>query len=139
MTSKLRRSCCATQGLASAANKSGRIAAEGRVALIVGADAAVIIEVNCETDFVAKDDNFKNFVSRAAEIGLAQKPADLEKLMALEVSDSVTLEDARRDLVAKIWRKYYRASIRAHAAARAGRKLYSRGKNWRPGRCRGWR
>jgi len=90
------------RGQASAAKKSGRIAAEGRVALIVGADVAVIIEVNCETDFVAKDDNFKNFVGRAAELALMHKPADIEKLMALEVTDSVTLEDTRRDLVAKI-------------------------------------
>jgi elongation factor Ts len=90
------------RGQASAAKKSGRIAAEGRVVLIAGADAAVIVEVNCETDFVAKDDNFRGFAGQIAELALAHKPADLDELMALEVADSVTLEDARRDLVAKI-------------------------------------
>jgi len=91
-------------GQASAAKKAGRIAAEGRVELIVGDGVAVIVEVNCETDFVAKDENFLAFTREAAELILAHQPTDVDALMALEV-DGDAFEVKRNALVAKIGEK----------------------------------
>ena len=91
-------------GQASAEKKAGRIAAEGRIELAVGTDAAVIVEVNCETDFVAKDENFLAFAHEAAALVLANRPADVDALMALEV-DGNTFESRRNALVAKIGEK----------------------------------
>ena len=89
-------------GQASAIKKSGRIAAEGRIALATSKAAAVIVEVNCETDFVAKDDNFLGFVSQVANMALQHSPADLDTLMALQLPSGESLEEARNTLVAKI-------------------------------------
>jgi elongation factor Ts len=89
------------RGQASAARKSGRIAAEGRIVLVVNDEAAVIIEVNCETDFVAIDENFIAFANQAADLVLAEAPSDVAALMALTIN-GVSLEEARGALVAKI-------------------------------------
>jgi elongation factor Ts len=93
-----------TRGQAKAEKKAGRIAAEGQILMAVGPkdDVTVILEVNCETDFVAKDENFQRFARAAAELAAARQPASVEALMALNLPDGQTLEDARRDLVAKI-------------------------------------
>ena len=71
------------RGIAKAAKKSGRIAAEGLVAAYVTADKKVgaIVEVNAETDFVAKNEEFVNFVNDIAEIVATNAPADLEALL----------------------------------------------------------
>lgn len=90
------------RGQASAAKKASRIAAEGRIELAVGDGVAVAVEVNCESDFVGKDENFRRFAGQVAKLALERRPDDLDALMALELSDGMTLEDARRDLVAKI-------------------------------------
>jgi elongation factor Ts len=90
------------RGQASAAKKASRIAAEGRIELAVGDGVAVAVEVNCESDFVGKDENFRRFARQVAKLALERRPDDLDALMALELSDGMTLEDARRDLVAKI-------------------------------------
>ena len=89
-------------GQASAGKKSGRIAAEGRIVIAVGDDSAVIVEVNCETDFVAKDDNFLNFGTQVADLALQNSPADVDALMALPLASGDSLEDLRKALVAKI-------------------------------------
>jgi elongation factor Ts len=89
------------KGQASAEKKAGRVAAEGRVELAVGNDVAVIVEVNCETDFVAKDENFLGFARKAAELALAHRPPDVAALMALDV-DGEAFEARRNALVAKI-------------------------------------
>jgi len=89
-------------GQASASKKSGRIAAEGRIALATSDAAAVIVEVNCETDFVAKDDNFLGFASQVADMALQHSPADLGTLMALQLPSGGSLEGVRNTLVAKI-------------------------------------
>ncbi len=78
------------QGLAKVAKKAGRIAAEG-VAYAVAADdnsAGVVIEVNAETDFVAKNDSFMDFVKTCAATVLKQNPADVEALLALKAEGS---------------------------------------------------
>lgn len=92
------------KGQASAEKKSGRIAAEGRIELAIAADAAAIVEVNCETDFVAKDESFLAFARQTAGLVLADRPDDVSALMALDC-DGETLEARRNALVAKIGEK----------------------------------
>jgi elongation factor Ts len=93
-----------TRGQAKAEKKAGRIAAEGQIltAASPGGDVTAIIEVNCETDFVAKDDNFQRFARAAADLAAREQPATVEQLMVLRLPEGKPLEDARRDLVAKI-------------------------------------
>ena len=91
------------QGLAKADKKSARIAAEGVVVIERSADgrAAAMVEVNCETDFVAREQDFATFSSAVAARALSVRPASLEAL--LEASLGVETVDARRRaLVAKI-------------------------------------
>lgn len=72
------------RGLAAAQKKAGRIAAEGVVAAIVnGAGTGAVVEVNSETDFVAKNESFQAFVGDIAQVVAEKNPADLEELMAL--------------------------------------------------------
>ncbi len=92
------------KGQASAAKKAGRIAAEGCVK--IAADAAgttvAIVEINSETDFVAKDDNFLAFADAAAALALAEQPANIDALLAAKLPSGETLEEARNALIAKI-------------------------------------
>lgn len=90
-------------GMAKAAKKAGRVAAEGVVVIRQAGDSnrSVILEINCETDFVAKDDNFSKFVDAVADIVLQESPADIETLLKLPM-DGSTVEDGRAELVAKI-------------------------------------
>lgn len=76
------------KGLAQAAKKAGRIAAEGLVGSYISEDAktGVIVEINCETDFVAKTDDFKDLVNTVAVHIAATKPADVEALAASELN-----------------------------------------------------
>lgn len=71
------------KGLSAAAKKSGRVAAEGMIACAGEGNRGVLIEVNSETDFVAKNDAFQKFVAGAAEVVLDQAPADVEALAAM--------------------------------------------------------
>lgn len=91
-------------GMAKADKKAGRAAAEGLVAIKTTADAktAAIVEVNCETDFVAKDDNFQKFVEAIVDCALTNKPADLDALLALSIPGAASIEEARKTLIAKI-------------------------------------
>ncbi|HKX57285.1 MAG TPA: translation elongation factor Ts, partial [Xanthomonadales bacterium] len=86
-------------GLAQADKKAGRVAAEGKIALALSADGkqAVMVEVNCETDFVAKDNNFNTFADAVASNALASNAADVASLMATS-SNGSTLEEARQAL-----------------------------------------
>lgn len=70
------------KGIASAEKKMGRIAAEGLVGSYVEGNVGAMIEVNCETDFVAKNDEFKELVSNLAQLIVAKKPADVDALLA---------------------------------------------------------
>jgi elongation factor Ts len=90
-------------GAAKADKKSSRIAAEGRIAIRSDEKTGrhVVLEVNSETDFVAKDDNFRAFVERVADIILAQRPASVEALMQSSAGGK-TLEDLRLELVTKV-------------------------------------
>ena len=91
------------QGLAKADKKSARIAAEGVIVIErpAGGRAAAMVEVNCETDFVAREQDFRTFSSAVAERALAERPADLAALLAARL-DAETVDARRRALVAKI-------------------------------------
>jgi elongation factor Ts len=90
-------------GLAKADKKAGRVAAEGLVAMAVSEDGrrGAMVEVNCETDFVAGGDDFRNFARQVADLVLEHKPSDLEALAQLPLGGS-TVEEVRRGLVARI-------------------------------------
>jgi len=93
-------------GAAKAEKKAGRTAAEGLIVIKQSDDnkTAVMVEVNCETDFVAKDDNFSTFADAVANRILGSDVADVEALMALPLHDGEesTIEEARQALVSKI-------------------------------------
>ncbi|GAW86529.1 elongation factor Ts [Bathymodiolus platifrons methanotrophic gill symbiont] len=91
-------------GLAKADKKSSRIAAEGRIAVAQSADtkSAVIIDVNCETDFVAKGDTFKEFANAIAEAILASDVSTLEQANELALADGKTIDETRRGLISKL-------------------------------------
>lgn len=90
-------------GAAKADKKAGRTAAEGLVAIRISDDnkTAAVVEVNCETDFAAKDENFSGFVNKLADHILATRPADMDALMASEM-DGETVEAALKNLIAKV-------------------------------------
>ncbi|MBQ3022782.1 MAG: elongation factor Ts [Clostridia bacterium] len=91
------------KGLATAQKKSGRIASEGIVKAYLTDDKkiGVLVEVNSETDFVAKNDEFQSFVEEVAKVVVEKAPADVEALKALPLGDS-TVGDALTALIAKI-------------------------------------
>ena len=91
------------KGLASAAKKAGRIAAEGIVGSYISEDGktGVILEMNCETDFVAKTDEFKEMVQVIAQHVAATKPADVESLSA-SVLNGQTVAELVTEKIAKI-------------------------------------
>lgn len=88
------------------ANRAGRDAAEGVAIALTSADgtAGVTVELNCETDFVAKNDEFGGFAHKIAELALAQKPADLDALKALAI-DGRSIADHITDMIGKIGEK----------------------------------
>jgi len=103
-------------GLAQADKKASRVAAEGKIALSVSEDGkqAVMVEVNCETDFVAKDSGFLAFANAVAANALSDNPADVDALMNTSI-DGDTVELARQALISKIGeniqvRRFVRAS-----------------------------
>jgi elongation factor Ts len=88
-------------GLAKADKKAARVAAEGTVAVERAGSSAALVEVNCETDFVARSDEFLAFARELARAALDRAPSDLTALLAQTRGDS-SLEDQRRALIAKI-------------------------------------
>ena len=88
------------RGLATAAKKAGRIAAEGMVYADYCPECkvGVVIEVNAETDFVAKNDKFVNFVKKATKVIMEQNPADVETLMNCKMGDE-TVDQALKELI----------------------------------------
>ena len=91
-------------GAARADKKAGRVAADGAIKVIVTGDrkTAVILEVNSETDFVAKDDNFQSFTEAVLQTVLQQRPSSVEALISLSIADGQTVEEARQALIAKV-------------------------------------
>jgi elongation factor Ts len=89
------------KGLAKADKKASRVAAEGKIAIANCGNKAVMVEVNCETDFVAKDDNFLDFCDKVASVAANVSGDNVADLMAMQ-ADGETLESARQAMVAKI-------------------------------------
>ncbi|MCD9031470.1 translation elongation factor Ts [Luteimonas sp. Y-2-2-4F] len=89
-------------GLAKADKKASRIAAEGRIATAQAEGKAVLVEINSETDFVAKDGNFIAFTDAVAEAALAAAGTDAETLKAARLASGETVEEARAALIAKV-------------------------------------
>ena len=87
-------------GLAKADNKAGRVAAEGRIAMAQQPGRAVLVEINSETDFVAKDEGFLGFAQAIANAALSA--ADIDALKAAPVAAGKSVDEARAELIAKV-------------------------------------
>lgn len=91
------------KGLATQAKKAGRIAAEGLVIALVENGVGAIVEVNSETDFVANNDEFKDFVNLVAKTVIEKNPADVDALLKTTASGmSITVEEALQEIFLKI-------------------------------------
>ena len=88
-------------GLAKADKKAGRVAAEGRVVVAQAGGKAVLVEVNSETDFVGKDENFVAFAGKVADAALSSGASDVESLKTVAMNGA-TVEETRQALVAKV-------------------------------------
>jgi len=91
-------------GAAKAAKKAGRIAAEGIISIKQDGKDVTILEINCETDFVAKDENFLSFVGSVIDVIVSQNPGDVDALNGLSIGDQ-TVEEATQQLITKIGEK----------------------------------
>ena len=109
------------KGLAAAAKKAGRIAAEGVISLYLAGTTGVLVEVNSETDFVAKNEEFKKFAGDLAELVATKNPTDLETLLNLPLGSS-TVEAKRQELIQKIGENL---SVRRFARFETGGKIAS--------------
>src|SRR5262249_27413160 len=91
-------------GLAKADKKASRIAAEGVVVVEKSADgkSGVLVEINSETDFVARGDDFRGFANEVARVALAAGAASVEALNGLRLGSGETVDEKRRALIAKI-------------------------------------
>ena len=89
---------------AKATKAAGRVAAEGVIGSFISADGKLgaLVEVNCETDFVAKNDDFSAFAKEAAKLVAEQNPADIAALSNLKLASGQTVEEARKALVMKL-------------------------------------
>ena len=89
-------------GQAKADKKAGRVAADGRIVVVTDGGKAIIVEVNSETDFVAKDENVIAFAGAVANAALASGTTDVAALSAQSIDGSRTVEEARTELVTKV-------------------------------------
>jgi elongation factor Ts len=89
-------------GQAKADKKSGRVAADGRVVISVDGNRSAMVEINSETDFVAKDDNFSAFAESVASTVLSSSVADVDALASAALADGRSVEEARTELVTKV-------------------------------------
>ncbi|MBV6869467.1 translation elongation factor Ts [Xanthomonas euvesicatoria] len=89
-------------GLAKADKKADRVAAEGRIATAQAGGKAVLVEINSETDFVAKDENFLAFTEVVANAALNSNAADAEALKSVKLDSGETIEERRAAVIAKV-------------------------------------
>ena len=112
-------------GLAKAGKKAGRTAAEGIIVMELADDGSrgAMVEVNCETDFVAKGDDFQDFARKVIQRVLADRPADLAALLALPLEEGgeASVEMARKELIAKIGENVNVRRFTVFEAAEGGR------------------
>ncbi len=92
------------QGLAKADKKAARVAAEGVIVVAAAPDgrSAAMVEVNCETDFVAREQEFQRFAADVAQAALAGRLSELEPLQSSALAGGTTVDERRRTLIAKI-------------------------------------
>ncbi len=107
-------------GQAKADKKAGRVAADGKIVIRSDGGNAVIVEVNSETDFVAKDQNFIAFAEAVADVAMASGTTDVEALADETLADGRSVEQARTDLISKVGENI---SIRRVAAVTSGGPL----------------
>ncbi|MBK8070034.1 MAG: elongation factor Ts [Rhodanobacteraceae bacterium] len=115
-------------GLAKADKKATRVAAEGRVALGQADGLAVLVELNCETDFVGKDENFVKFSAAVAVAAAAAGTADVDAIKSLKLADGSTVDEARQALVAKIGENMQVRRAAKVAAGNIGAYVHSNNK-----------
>lgn len=90
-------------GIAKAEKVAGRVAAEGKVEIVGNDKQACMLEINCQTDFVARDENFTAFTAAVAQVALQNKVTDVDALTALTMPGSTqTIDDARKALITKV-------------------------------------
>ena len=91
-------------GAAKADKKAGRVAADGAIKAVVSDDgkSAVIVEINSETDFVAKDENFQAFSDQVAAAIMENKPESIDAVSELRLPSGQSVEEARQALIAKV-------------------------------------
>ena len=89
-------------GQAKADKKAGRVAADGRVVIVRDGNRATVLEVNSETDFVAKDENFVAFAEAVAAADAAAGAGDVADLDGVKLADGSTVEEARTELITKV-------------------------------------
>ncbi len=116
-------------GLAKADKKSDRIAAEGIIGVKVSDDgkAVAIVDVNCETDFVAKADDFVSFVNNVTLALLNSDIATEEQLLATQLSDGSTVDEVRRGLIAKLGENITVRRFEKYKTAEGGTACYLHG------------
>ena len=91
-------------GISKAEKKSGRVAAEGAIGIQQDSKKTVLVEVNCETDFVANDENFKKFVDLVSKIALEQEVSSVEDLLICRLNDK-SIKEIANELSAKVGEK----------------------------------
>ncbi len=105
------------KGLGAASKKAGRVAAEGIVVTVTQGNTGVVLEVNSETDFVSKNDQFIDFANSIAALIIKENPADVEALKALAFDAELNVEQALSQLIATIGENMsIRRFVRAEAA-----------------------
>lgn len=116
-------------GLAKADKKSGRTAAEGRIGVKVSGDqkCAAMVDINCETDFVSKGDEFAGFVSEVAESLLTSDIETLDQLNSMTLSSGKTVDETRRELIAKLGENINVRRFAKYAASEGGTGCYLHG------------
>ncbi|MDA1342575.1 MAG: translation elongation factor Ts [Proteobacteria bacterium] len=116
-------------GLAKADKKSGRIAAEGIVGVKVSDDGKTVVmaDVNCETDFVAKADDFVKFVSSITTALLTAQVATDDELSSMQLADGQTVEELRRSLIAKLGENITVRRFQKYQTAAGGAACYLHG------------
>jgi len=85
-----------------AAKKASRTAAEGRIVVAISPTAIAMVEINCETDFVGKDDSFVQFCQQVANGALANHVKEMPALLEIKLESGNTIEDARKSLIARL-------------------------------------
>jgi elongation factor Ts len=110
------------KGLSAASKKAGRVAAEGIVVSVSEGNVGVVLEVNAETDFVSKNDQFVGFVNAVAQLIISRNPADNEALKALDYDAEYTVEQALSQLISTIGenmsiRRFERVEVDGSTAA----------------------